>query len=302
MYSLPIPLLFAITIIACFTRSLFGGGYSKRVSSSDYHTWLFSALQSVFCLVTIIGIFLVSGGLGEFSLFSILMGVLMGAISCVCNTVLTLKAYAIGPFTYTVIITSLGSIIATLSGFFFPNDPNPTLTQYVGVVLMVICLCLSPESNQTDKEKKASLKWLLLCVIAAVCSGATGIIQKIHQSTAHSNEQAAMLIGAFAFSSVFSVITFLCQKREGEQSEKSASAIVVWGIPAASGFLFAFQHSINLKLSSGPAIIVFPLLNLLPMILSMTTGLVIFKEKLTLKRWIGLICGIAATIFVSGII
>lgn len=299
MYSLPKFILFAITIIACCARSVFSGCYSKRVSSDNYHTWLFGLLQSVFCLASIVGIFLVSGGLGSFSLVSIGIGILIGAAD-ITVLVATLKALSIGPFSYTVIITSLGSVISALSGYFFGESVS--FVQYIGVALMIACLLLSPESSADKNEKKASFKWLALSLIAAVCSGAIGVAQKIHQSTNYGDERAALLVGAFAFSMIFSVIMVRVEK--GKKTEHlSTPKWVVLGLPAISGFLFAFQHSINLFLSGAmPAIIVFPLINLLPMIISMVLGFVIFKEKLTAKQWIGLVCGIASSILVSGII
>ena len=300
MYALPKFVLFAITIIACCVRSIFSGCYSKRVSSDNYHTWLFGLLQSIFCLVSIIGIFLISGGLGTFSLVSIGLGVLIG-IADITVLVATLKALSIGPFSYTIIITSLGSVISALSGYFFGESVS--FVQYIGIGLMIVCLLLSPESSADNNEKKASFKWLALCILAACCSGAIGVTQKIHQNTRYSDERAALLVGAFAFSVIFSVVMLALDKGKKSANPISVSKWVVLGLPAIAGFLFAFQHSINLYLSGAmPAIIVFPLINLLPMIISMTVGFIIFKEKLTVKRWLGLLCGIASSVLVSGII
>ena len=301
MYSLPVPLLFAITIVACCVRSVFSGCYSKRVASDNYHTWLFGLLQGAFCLITIVGIFLVSGGLGNFSCFSVGLGAFMGAID-VISLVTMLKAMAIGPFSYTVIITSLGAVIPTLSGYFFPNDPTPTAVQYFGVAMMIVCLLLSPENSKRSDEKKLNFKWLLLSGLSAICCGTIGVVQKIHQTSDYNGESAAMLVGAFVFSMIFSLVMLLFEKRNKAPESPKNSKLIWLGIPAISGFFFAFQHTINLKLSSGPAIIVFPLLNLSPMIISMAAGFIIFKEKLTAKRWVGLACGVLSSIFVSGII
>ena len=112
-----------------------------------------------------------------------------------------------------------------------------------------------------------------------------------------------MLVGAFAFSLVFAAVTVILEKKKNIAEAPKISKKFVFGLPAIAGFVFAFQHSINLFLSGAmPAVIVFPLVNLSPMIISMTIGFIIFKEKLTVKRWLGLACGIASSILVSGII
>ena len=300
MYSLPIPLLFAMTIVACCVRSVFSGCYSKKVSADNYHTWLFGLIQSIFCLASIIGIFLVSGGLGSFSPLSIGLGILIGAAD-ILSLVTMLKAMSVGPFSYTVIITSLGSVIPTLSGYFFGEKVS--LVQYVGVALMIACLLLSPENSNGGAEKKASAKWLTLSIDSALCCGTIGVVQKIHQTSPYCEERAAMLVGAFAFSLVFAAFTVMIEKKKLAAEAPKVERKILIGLPAIAGFVFAFQHSINLFLSGAmPAVIVFPLVNLLPMIASMTIGFIIFREKLTAKRWLGLACGIASSILVSGVI
>ena len=300
MYSLPIPLLFAMTIVACCVRSVFSGCYSKKVPADNYHTWFFGLIQSVFCLASIIGIFLVSGGLGSFSPLSIALGVLIG-MADILSLVTMLKAMSVGPFSYTVIITSLGAVIPTLSGYFFGEKVS--LIQYVGVALMIACLLLSPEKSNDGEEKKVGAKWLTLSIASALCCGTIGVVQKIHQSSAYNEERAAMLVGAFAFSLVFAIFTVMFEKKKATQKAVGISRRVMFGLPAIAGFVFAFQHSINLFLSGAmPAVIVFPLVNLSPMIISMTIGFIIFKERLTAKRWLGLACGIASSILVSGVI
>ena len=300
MFALPIPILFAITIVACCVKSVFDGYFSKKVSSDDCHTWLFGLLQSVFCLVSIIGIFLVSGGLGHFSFFSLGLGLIIGAASIFC-LIATLKAFAVGPFSYTTVITSLGSVIPTLSGYFFGE--SVTLVQYIGVVLMIVCLFLSPEGSKEGESKTATAKWLLLSLTASLLSGTVGVVQKIHQTSDYRDERAAMLVGAFAFSIAVSAVICIRQSRKTPKSNVTSARRRLWLIPVFTGMIFGFQHTVNLSLSGAmPAIIVFPLVNLCPMILSMVCGFIIFREKLSLKRWIGVVVGILSSILVSGIV
>ena len=53
-----------------------------------------------------------------------------------------LKAFDIGPFSYTMVIASLSTIIPALSGFFFFNE-TISVVQIIGMILMVICFIFS---------------------------------------------------------------------------------------------------------------------------------------------------------------
>ena len=50
------------------------------------------------------------------------------------------------------------------------------------------------------------------------------------------------------------------------------------------------------------SILFFSTANLCPMILNMLTSVLLFKEKLSFKQWIGISFGILSTVFVSGIL
>ena len=66
---------------------------------------------------------------------------------------------------------------------------------------------------------------------------------------------------------------------------------------AVSGVAVAFNNVINLYLSGVmPSAVFFPLVNGIGLVLGIVAGLVIFREKLTPRQWIGIACGVAATL------
>jgi drug/metabolite transporter (DMT)-like permease len=247
-------------------------------------------------MVTILVVFLFSGGLGQFSWFSVILGVVLGVAS-VFGLAAALDALRIGPFSYTTVLTSLSAIIPTLSGLFFGETVSAA--QYAGIVLMVVCIVLS--TDKKEENKQGGIKWLIYVAVAFVCSGAVGVVQKIHQnSDMHKGEMPALLICGFMVATFISLIFFIKNFRTSDMIAVKTKTVL---FPIIAGVAFAFPNAINLFLAGAlPAAVMFPTVNLSPMLLSMITGIIIFKEKLSPKRWTGVILGIAGVVLVSGII
>ncbi len=294
-----IVLLLVLSIITSTLVSVSRGYTSKKYDMNNYNLWLFNMIAHIGCTIGIILLCIISGISFRVSVFSVVLGFLLG-ICNVLSTAYNLKAYSNGPFTYTTIIISFSSIIPTLSGLFFGEKISKI--QYIGVLLMLICLCLSPEKSKENQE--FNFKWLVCCGIAFVFSGGIGVIQKFHQnSQAHKNEMAALLIIAFVFSVIFSAFKCFSTKRNNLTDVKNNDSKKIIKIAAICGFSFAFPHTINLFLSGKlPSIIFFPAVNLCPMILGMLFALTFLKEKLIKKRWFGVAIGIVAIILLSGVI
>ena len=170
------------------------------------------------------------------------------------------------------------------------------------------------EDAYEKDEKKASFRWLILCGISAAASGFTGVCQKIHQSDALGvkAEMGALLLSAFAVSAIFfAVMTLVHESKRKREAKKVTDKApiptsrfgLVSGMAVLCGAVFAFLHTINLGLAGRlPAIIMFPLVNLGPMIVIMVTGIFLFRERLSVRRWIGMGVGIASIVLLSGVI
>lgn len=301
MFSLPIPILLVITVIASWLNSLICGYFPKRVSSDDGAIDAFNLFRNLFCAAAIAILLALSGALGSVSLFTILLGVLMG-LANIFGALAHLKAFAIGPFSYTTVIVSLSAIIPALSGLFFGESISAF--QWVGVALMALCLFLSPEKGEGE-QKKASVKWMILSLISAALSGITGIIQKVHQNSEHADEMGALLISTFAVSAVISAVMLAFRKKKGKIGafDSVMHKPIFWILPIVGGCVFAFPHTINLFLSGKlDSVIFFPIVNLCPMLVSMLSGMLIFRERLSLRRWAGVAVGILSTVLLAGIV
>lgn len=303
MFSLPIPLLIILSVIASALIGILRGKYAKSYPMSGVYLWRFNFYQNIFCFLSILLIYLFSGTKFSFSVFSVLLGAAL-AVANILSLEGLLQAQACGSFAYTSVIVALSAIIPSMSGPVLFGE-KVTVSQFAGIGLMIICIILSP-GNDGGERRAVNLKWLLFCTVAFVFSGAVGVVQKIHQNNAaHKAEMPALLLTCFFVSFAISGIRLITErgrmKKSGESLNKLTLAVLLF--PAVSGLCFAFPHTINLFLSGRLASVVFfPTINLCPMLLTMLYAVFGFKERLTAKQWAGIAVGILSTVFVSGII
>lgn len=303
MFSLPIPLLIVLSVIASALIGVLRGKYAKSYPMSGVYLWRFNFYQNIFCFLSILLIYLFSGTKFSFSVFSVLLGAAL-AVANILSLEGLLQAQACGSFAYTSVIVALSAIIPSMSGPVLFGE-KVTVSQFAGIGLMIICIILSP-GNDGGERRAVNLKWLLFCTVAFVFSGAVGVVQKIHQNNAaHKAEMPALLLTCFFVSFALSGIRLITErgrmKKSGESLNKLTLAVLLF--PAVSGLCFAFPHTINLFLSGRLASVVFfPTINLCPMLLTMLYAVFGFKERLTAKQWAGIAVGILSTVFVSGII
>jgi len=256
--------------------------------------------NGVGCIVSAVILFL-WGGIGSVSLFTLLLGILFGIITSL-QAVLNLKALEIGPLSYTTVIISCSTLITALSGAMFFGE-SIAIVQYIGIGTMLISLFLSVEKK--NEGKKASAKWLIVCLLAFACSGGIGLMQKIHQSSQYKDELNAFLVIAFSSAFVFSALTlivlYVTNKSKDISKNESETKSVKWliiGNMLLGGVCVAVNNKLNLYLSGVmDSAVFFPIVNGGGVALVTLAAVVIFREKLTLKQWIGIAFGVVSIVF-----
>ena len=298
--------LFIITMSAGLLAIISKTFYSRMNGAGTKAYFVYNGIVSALCTVLF---FAFSGFKFEASLYTVLLALAFGAVTLV-QIISNLSALACGPLGYTTLLISLSCVIPALSGpVFWPEtDKFDPLNHISGLVLVVICCILSMNKSKGGEEKKASMRWFVLCMIAALATGGIGLLQRVHQTSAHSEEIGAFLMCSFAFSAICSFVALLFLKSKKDSTDKtqmneksSAKSIVVLVIIfVACALGTALNNQINLYLSGVvETIIFFPIVNIGGLVLSLLTSFIVFKEKLTLRQWIGVVVGVAAGYFLA---
>ena len=282
-------LMLAFSMLACLLvvilRKHCGSKFQNK--SAMYH--VYNACESSVCMITLIA---VSGNL-KVSAFTMILGVVFGLITAL-GTFFTLKALDIGPLSYTSVITSMSTIISAISGYLF-WDEDIALIQLVGVALMLLCFVFSVDF--AGEKKKASIRWFVYAMIAFFCTGFIGVMQKWHQNTLFKDELDGFLIIAFVVSTLYSLCMMLVEKKKTGKGVKEEINSLLIAFMIIAGICAAANNKINLYLSGVmDSAIFFPVVNVGGLVLAAVASHIIFKEKLSPKKWIGILIGIVAVL------
>ena len=277
---MPIPLIitsvFAAVLQNCLTNRV-----CKKTLDTNSKINLFNIFVYVACTL-LFGAMLIGGKL---SLFTVIFGSFYGIIAAL-GQFYKVHALQIGPMNITLLITTSSMIIPTMSGVFFGEKFSIAKLCAVFVLLFFIYLSL-----QKDDNAKFNKKWVFYCAFAFLSIGADGVIQKVHQKSEYKPEITGFLFVAFAFAVIFNIIL----NKGINTKEKLPRSTILFAL-ICGGCTFAMNY-INLQLVGMlPSQLFFPVVNGSAIVLSSIMSVVLFKERLTKKRAIGLIGGILSLI------
>lgn len=286
-----------IILIISMAVCLFGGIIAKYISQKYTNNFVtnnfFNATVSLSSALVLV---FMSSSLTA-SIFTVILALAFGAVTGL-QVITKQLALNEGSFAYTSVIISLSTLIPTLSGAVIWGEKISAI-QILGIILMVICFVFSVESKK--EEKSSSLKWFICCIAAFISTGLIGVMQKWHQSSEYKNELDAFLAISFMFSFAFSAFLVIWGSRKKivkyEGEKKSVFALFPLVLMVAAGICAALNNKFNLYLSGVmDSAMLFPILNGGGMILNLIAALIIFREKLTLRQWIGIMVGTIAVV------
>ncbi len=288
-------ILLTISLVAMLSGNITNKFYAEKAPKQMSSVYSFSA---IYCFVATI-IIAFWGGIETVSVFTLVMGVIFGTVTSVFN-IIRLKALQIGPVSYTTVISSSSTVITAVSGVFFGETIRAT--QYIGIGFLIISFVLAVEKK--NDEKKASLKWFIFTLCCFAFQGTIGILQKVHQSSQYKDELNTFLVIAFSVSCLFSlVLTLMAHHREnvtapeGYEPKKLTPGLI--GIIALYGLFAATQNKLNLYLSGAmDSAVFFPIVNGGSLILTTLAAVILFRERLTKRQWIGIAAGIVSVLFI----
>ncbi|MBQ6419611.1 MAG: EamA family transporter [Clostridia bacterium] len=288
----------AMNLLSCaFLRN----DYCKREIRNPRDLYVFNACSGAVSAVVLLLISLIMGDFCAPSLYTLVLGIVFGVATALC-AVFGMMALETGPLSYTNIISSCSMVIPALSGAVLFSE-TVSVWQYVGIAFMVVSFSLAVDKK--NNEAGTSLKWFLLCMVAFFSNGAIGVMQKIHQNSPHKEELGVFLVIAFTVYVVFSICMALGYRKKGlactVASPEKRRKLIVYAV--ISGFGVAACNQINMYLTGVmPAIIFFPVFNGTVMLLTTLIGILVWKEKLSKKQWVGIAAGGAAILLLCDII
>lgn len=274
--------LLSLSIASMALNNSLLSGVGKKLLHGRNDTYRFNSMSYLICIFLFA--FLALGN--EFSLYTVCLGIIFGIVTMLSNFYRVL-ALADGPTHITILITTSSMIIPTMSGVVMGLELFKPLKLLV-IAILIFFIYLSAKKDQNTKIGK---NWLLYCALAFIFQGIIGVIQKVHQSSAHKGELFPFLFVSFAISFVFASFMGYRKKTETKFSGRHYIIALICGVCVFT------MNFLNLKLSGVlPGQLFFPTVNGTTIILTSLVAVVIFKEKLTYRQLIGLIGSILSLV------
>lgn len=209
-------------------------------------------------------------------MFLILSGIATGA-SWICY----FKALSLGEVSKVAAVDKSSAVLSVLFAIIiFPDERTLWWLKLICLVLIAVGTFMM--TNIKHGEDRNKLVWLVFAVLSAIFAAATSLLAKIGIENVDSNAATAIRTCVVL---VMAWLIVICRKEikfVKEVKGKELVFLVLSGIATGASWLcyyYAIKH--------GQVSVVVPI-DKLSILITVLFSLIVFKEKLSLKSWIGL--------------
>ncbi|SNR15747.1 GRP family sugar transporter [Tenacibaculum jejuense] len=187
-------------------------------------------------------------------------------------------------------------VIPIIFGVFLYNE-SVTIIKVIGILLALIAVYLTSVKKNNDKTGNSSLLFPALLFLG---SGAIDTLLK-YTEVNHVSEENVSIFSAsiFGIAFVLGVLYFLYQlifEKSNNINIKNVIAGIALGIPNYFSIDFLIRA---LKIEGFDSAILFTINNVSIVLLSTIVGLLLFKEKLERRNWIGIVIAVVSIILIT---
>lgn len=290
MEYLLLPVGWALASLKVTLQSKFSKSAKHTLSQNVFFTAIMFSVISLMLLPS-----LFDGGVSG---TTVLYAALLGSFSLLYQ-ILYVIALSMGRMTLTVIINNFGMLVPMLVSVLFLNEE---FTPFIGIgaALALVSLCLTVVNKsgkgKAIKNNGESVLWLMLALSLFLSNGIASTCQKLYTVTA-SNELQPIEFVCIAYMvaavEAFAIFGFLApkDKKKGIKLISKSTIIAGCGVGATLGI---FQCVNTLAISLIPGAVYYPAYNCGTSIVLALIGAVLFKERFTVRQYIGIGVGVVA--------
>lgn len=283
-------------IIAACASSVFAGLTSIlakcgiKKTDSDVATALRTVVVLIFSWIMVF----VVGSAGTVSqietkslFFLILSGLATGA-SWICY----FKALSLGDINKVVPIDKSSTVLTVLLAIILFGETENLVIKLLGTAVLAAGIFLMIEKKQIE-EKSRGRAWIIYAVLSAVFAAATSILAKIGITGVESNLGTALRTGVVLVMAWFVVFAKGKQNRLKSLDKREAVFIGLSGLATGASWL-CYYYAVQ----NGVVSVVVPI-DKLSIVITVLFSYIVFKEKLSVKAFVGLLLMIAGTLLMA---
>lgn len=275
---------------AFITQKLYQKSSDGSTESSTVFTMVSACCSIIFLIAT-------NGFKFEFTWYSLINSILKAG----CGFLYSLVGFQIlkktNVATYMLFLMSGGMAVPAVWGFIRGGE-EITVLRVLGISIILIAIVLSNSS-----VKKLDKKLIVMCVSVFILNGFVSVLSKEHQTYTNFpivSTSAYALMGtvcSLVMSSSLKIAISIKDKKDKKHKPKikwyCILLIVLYSVVGTISNLLQLKGAVNL-----PASVLYPLITGGTIVFSGIFALIFFKEKPTVKEWIGIaLCVVGTCLF-----
>lgn len=264
------------------------GQFAKARTKSTYDAIFFNALIFFFAAL-IFGKDLLSLN-GAVALFGAGFGVLT-----VLFQLSYIKAMACGNVSLSVLIVNLGMILPVILSVVCYGESLSAM-RFLGLCLTVLALILSVDGKNRSPQFK---KWFFLSILATLSNAGIAVLQKSFSKTPWSGEVKPFVAFGYVVATILSLLLCLFLRERNREGERKFDWKLFLGALSIGVILGVFQVLNTKAIAMIEGTLFFPAYNGGTLILSSLSGLLILRDRLNRKQFLGLAVGVIAIILMN---
>ncbi len=181
----------------------------------------------------------------------------------------------------------LGVLVPTMIAIFAFGE-RPGVLQLIGICLAVAAIIIVNSGNGESVTVTAPKALIILLLVG----GSGDAMSKFYEELGRPEFSSQYLLYTFAVALILCTMTVLLRGQKLSRSDVLFGCLI--GIPNYYSARFLL-----LSLSEVPAVIAYPAFSVCTIILVGAAGVLVFKEKMSLKQWVGVAIIIAAMVLLN---
>ena len=185
------------------------------------------------------------------------------------------------------------SLVLTVVGTLFLFRERVGLLGWIGIGAALLGLLLVTRKDGDNADKRSRLLPFLIFLGSGICDVAVNALQRIRTTTLN---EAAFTTMCFGSASCVSLLVLFVRKEHNALVHRGAwIGGILLGVVNYASLLFLIA-----ALGAGelPASSIFPLMNIGAILFSTTAAIILFRERLSVRQWIGITLCVVALVFI----
>lgn len=277
----------------CAAKTAIQGRIGKALLPTVGSVLFFNSIYfgvSMLCMLSMV-LFTGSG----ISTPTVVYGCLFGLNSVLFQFAST-SAMRYGPVSLTVLIVNLSCAIPILVGIaVWKEKPSPWF--FPGLALMLTALILSADLK--DVRIPHPKRWVIFVAMAFLSNGVLTVIQKLHQFTPVNQERSAFVMVAYLVAALVAFAGALLLSRDRSVLRPLVKPNVLVRSAAVGVLLCVYQQLCLVMAHRMPGSVMYPMLSGMTLVACTLVGIVCFRDPLSNKQKLCVVCGIGAVVFLG---